>query len=76
LGVQILIVVFLSTQQELFVSKGTNTTQLLFKRRKRACRLLMFKNAVLFTTKWSHKEDTHSFEVKEYVGEFKGVVVS
>ena len=31
---------------------------------------------VLFTTKWSHKEDTHSFEVKEYVGEFKGVVVS
>jgi len=26
---------FLSTQQELFVSKGTNTTQLLFKRRAR-----------------------------------------
>jgi hypothetical protein len=34
-GRQIFIVVFLSTQQELFVSKGTNTTQLLFKRRAR-----------------------------------------
>ena len=88
LGVQILIdVVFLSSflyQKEVHEPTQLNVARacrlLMFKNAQAvACKTRIFTtyicDLVLFTTKWSHKEHTHSFEVKEYVGEL-GVVFS